>query len=656
LHGYEQDISTKLSEHEARKFAQNSTLAYNFLPDQNYFTFVDTPVVTFDKTLPDWISRYGSAIHSEELLNNFLTDTYGRTSATGADIKTPVALSAGLLGEADVLHASLDTWQIPSGIEVTEIAGWGIPTTVSGINYVKENGTIAPNMNTTIDGDGTVTTPSALWANGDSSVKRYWVDEGQYNKDQLLSAIPILDNILALNHKNILEIPQLNNLINNIITENTLNIPSSPLKYISTSVPIREISGTRLVYSLHSPLTLDIYDNQGRHTGISTTTGQVEEQIPGTYYTQLGGVKYIFTDASAPNDIVMNGYATGTFTFNINEMSGDTLLASTTFKDIPTSTTTQVTLNVQSDITTVSPMSIDKNGDGKTDFTITPKLDDIATLDTTAPTTTATVSGTKGKNGWYTSSVVVKFDATDTDSGVATTTYSLTGGAKWLTYSTSTPISLTTEGTTTLLYYSVDNAGNREATSTLNIKIDKTAPEAVFSFDSKTKKLNIVGNDNLSNTTVTTTNPKNIFQSASSVIEDDAGHTLTVTYAQPILFNLGQNIIVMIKKLTYDTGLTSKVFPLSILSYDWSLDKKDNFTDFEQKLFADKNIMFGSYDPKKNTTTMTTLMYNGKDTDVDRQMFDRDDHQDKKKTTKQTLPGMVVLKMQTNNGSLNIIY
>src|SRR5205085_1539938 len=113
-----------------------------------------------------------------------------------------------------------------------------------------------PEPTFTIDGDGTVVTPSALWANG-AGVKRYWVDEGQYNKDNVFS-IP-----LGRTHKDILEVPDTISLLENI----TLN-ESKVLSYVFSSTPTRTITGARLVYSLHSPLTLDLYDNVGRHTGV----------------------------------------------------------------------------------------------------------------------------------------------------------------------------------------------------------------------------------------------------------------------------------------------------------------------------------------------------------------------------------------------------
>jgi len=58
-------------------------------------------------------------------------------------------------------------------------------------------------------------------------------------------------------------------------------------------------------------------------------------------------------------------------------------------------------------------------------------------------------------------------------SGVASTTYRINGGAPQ-SYSGAIPVSA--EGTTLLACYSTDVAGNQEATQTLPVKIDKTAP------------------------------------------------------------------------------------------------------------------------------------------------------------------------------------
>lgn len=89
------------------------------------------------------------------------------------------------------------------------------------------------------------------------------------------------------------------------------------------------------------------------------------------------------------------------------------------------------------------------------------------------PTTTATLSGTLGNNGWYKSDVTITLNATDDDSGVQTTEYSF-DEITWNLYSE--PIVVSTEGEQTIYYRSTDNEGNVESTKSQSYKIDKTAP------------------------------------------------------------------------------------------------------------------------------------------------------------------------------------
>lgn len=380
LHGMDQGIPSfrpfLLTEPVARGLAQNAPMTYNLLPDEKYFGSVSTPVVNFDASLTDWVLRYGNSINSVSSLNNFLTDTYGRVAATSTNVKAPGTLNSLLLSRAQNMHAKLDNWNLPVGIKIIEIAGWGIPTTVSGVNYTSEHGSITPNPVWTIDGDGTVVTLSALFVNG-TNVERYWMDLRKYNKEHPIST---LLGLFGLDHKNITEVTELDNFISDIIASSTKSLDA--YKYLSTSVPTADVNDNRLIYTLHSPLTLDLYDNQGNHTGISTTTGQIEEQISGTYFVKFGDTKYIFTGADIESHIIMKGYANGTFTFNINQLQGDNLMASTTFKDIPTTANTKVNLDISGDISTVSAMKVDENGDGVTDINLKPKLNGTVTMPT----------------------------------------------------------------------------------------------------------------------------------------------------------------------------------------------------------------------------------------------------------------------------------
>lgn len=95
------------------------------------------------------------------------------------------------------------------------------------------------------------------------------------------------------------------------------------------------------------------------------------------------------------------------------------------------------------------------------------------TFDTTPPVTTATLSGPKGNNDWYGGAVTITLSATDPDSPVAATYYSVDGGSQQ-TYSA--PFTIAGDGVHQLSFYSVDPAGNQEKAHQLTIKIDATPP------------------------------------------------------------------------------------------------------------------------------------------------------------------------------------
>jgi hypothetical protein len=79
----------------------------------------------------------------------------------------------------------------------------------------------------------------------------------------------------------------------------------------------------------------------------------------------------------------MNGYATDVFTLNIEEVGGDTILATTTFADIPSSTSTTVTMDfTDGTIANASSLHIDSNGDGIIDHNLTAVLGGEVSLPT----------------------------------------------------------------------------------------------------------------------------------------------------------------------------------------------------------------------------------------------------------------------------------
>ncbi|MCX6738430.1 MAG: right-handed parallel beta-helix repeat-containing protein [Candidatus Parcubacteria bacterium] len=258
LHGFQQGlpfdnwINQIITPSEARTLANNMPSAYGLLPSANYFTYTDDPVIMFGDypLLADWREKYGTTIHSEERLRNFMTDQERETLSVNEDLKNPWKGNITLYDKANVLHNVLDTWAPPAGVELTEIAGWG-DETLKTIEYYqgsktgcKEIATLTAchtdpaleyKMQMTIDGDGTVVTSSVLWTR---RARKYWVDLDDYNNTRPQS-LTHFDR----RHADILEVPNLLDFTKKLITRDisttilatTPEFPPLPIKWKKTS-------------------------------------------------------------------------------------------------------------------------------------------------------------------------------------------------------------------------------------------------------------------------------------------------------------------------------------------------------------------------------------------------------------------------------------
>jgi flagellar hook assembly protein FlgD len=115
----------------------------------------------------------------------------------------------------------------------------------------------------------------------------------------------------------------------------------------------------------------------------------------------------------------------------------------------------------------VAYYGIDRAGNRETTRWITVRVD------ATKPVTMPAISGPAGTNGWWTGPLSVRLAATDTGSGVNEIRASIDGGP---TEVVTAPLALAGDGTHTLTYSATDEAGNREATKTLTVRIDSTRP------------------------------------------------------------------------------------------------------------------------------------------------------------------------------------
>lgn len=159
------------------------------------------------------------------------------------------------------------------------------------------------------------------------------------------------------------------------------------------------------------------------------------------------------------------------------------------------------------------------------------------TVDLTAPSSGLSFSGSIGTGGWYNGTVYAIWNPTDSLSGVQVVRYRLDGG-DWV--NATDTLMITADGSHTLDYYSVDNAGNAEPLRSVPFKLDMTMPTAIIhldegaAVDSSHLTVMVTLNDNLSG--VASTVYRVDEQTYTSCIGDkiiltglsDGEHTLTV--------------------------------------------------------------------------------------------------------------------------------
>jgi large repetitive protein len=110
---------------------------------------------------------------------------------------------------------------------------------------------------------------------------------------------------------------------------------------------------------------------------------------------------------------------------------------------------------------------------------------EYVTIDNTAPETVSDLT-----DKWNTADVTVNLTATDNQSGVAATYYSVNGSE----YVQGTVFNVSDEGINKVTFYSVDKVGNKEEAKTVDVKIDKTSPTTVSDSNDKWNKAEVTVN------------------------------------------------------------------------------------------------------------------------------------------------------------------
>lgn len=292
LHGYDQQQlhGWLLDEVTARSVLRNMPAVYGLLPSESYMESGDA-VVQFSvaSTTEMFTNVYGNSITTFSALQEFLVGTQdGRGEAVRANeagTANPVLLHA-----ATALQESLEEWRAPAEVSVTEIVGVGFDT-VKGFDYQEFKtqdcvstgvGTICiprtyyePVAQFTQYGDETVVAKSGEGYKGPKAT--YYVDLLAIKNDQSTSDVE---------HANIMRSEPLQLFVRGLLQKTSVSVP-----YISNTKPA--YNDLRDVIAVHSPVTISATDAFGRVVGRQSADGVPKMEIPGAFYYEIGGAKYI---------------------------------------------------------------------------------------------------------------------------------------------------------------------------------------------------------------------------------------------------------------------------------------------------------------------------------------------------------------------------
>lgn len=369
LHGDDEAIERALglisivNKADSRAAAQNMQSSYNLLPSEEYFEKVSDPVISFDTNTAytdAWRAEWGATIDSYQELKSFMTGNgVSRVSPPPQQFLVPEVLDFDLAQNAQYWHQDYDFYEFPESIRVVQIAGWGVKT-LKGIEYKTGHyGGIDYKAQFTGEGDSTVVYPSAI---STTNEEVYYFDAHQY----------LINSSSTIIHKDLMSAQPIQTALLDVIS----NIEINTSDVILESKP--NVSGieSELVVSVHSPVVLGAYDNEGNFTGISHEQDlendylEVTEEIPGSSFRVYGESQYLFLPKTGKYRIVYYGVGDGLTTVEIEDFSNDTTLPLSKFTDIPTTVDTVASFELNSSTPQGALIQLDANGDGINDSII----------------------------------------------------------------------------------------------------------------------------------------------------------------------------------------------------------------------------------------------------------------------------------------------
>jgi len=380
-----------VSEETGRTIGRNSPAAYHLLPSQEYFNRVNDPIAEFvsnqSATTQLLTEAYGTQIFTFGDYEDFFLGVEGRIQPDPSDTQQPIRANGLLFPDADAFHTEFDNYSLPSNIQVTQIAGWGLDT-IKGMIYGDECNdgvcTIFGEAIPTREGDQTVVFASATSTlDADDT---YFVDLYNYNEfnEGFFGGDEERTHAKIMGTGDVLELLE---------QQFTRSVDDQNLPQFTTTARVGvEDLPEYLRLRMYSPVDFTITDSIGSSTGLidnpsSTSTDRfVRAEITNSYYEEIGEVKYLGMPADDTYTIALEGTGTGTFTYEIDYVEGDEAVTTYAFEDVPVTPELVGTMTIDETAETIAPLlNLDNNGDGTIDQVLTPSTNGVP------PTTTENI-------------------------------------------------------------------------------------------------------------------------------------------------------------------------------------------------------------------------------------------------------------------------
>jgi pimeloyl-ACP methyl ester carboxylesterase len=434
LHGDNEDIldGLILGKDTARELGDNAPGAYGLLPSKDYFSVSGQlePIISFaTSTLTDFhfagdgqMAGNGQrTISTYDSLRTFLTgiaDHRSQPTTNGAPLDTslPSILHTGMIDTAQNIHDILDTFSLnslASSSKIISLIGVGNDTLAS-LHYSEQVNcpltntfvgiyrpqpcmdSLVHTASTTIFGDGTVV---AVSAQGILSGK------GALNENYYFNLLA--DNkgkMIPDSHVNILNSDSGVAFVKEQVTEPTqtsTTVSTLPPYITDTEPTLADFHEDNLVITMHSPVDVNIYDSQGRHTGPianpdpNSDLGRYEENIPDSRYDpEAADGTTVTVPYGTDYKVILNGTGSGSFTLDTERDQNAVPVAGsqTEFVDMPATPllkaelilATTTYMSATSTATTNQLLVMDFDGDGIIDATSTSTSTPGGTMDPTA--------------------------------------------------------------------------------------------------------------------------------------------------------------------------------------------------------------------------------------------------------------------------------